>query len=99
MPQPEPEPVQRGGKPQALFTGVTIPLEPVGRGPQVPDALREPPLPSGGLVGEERLPRPPPGEKEQRRAAPQPPRLPRAIPPPPRELPPPPEQSITPLQA
>src|SRR5437660_12657931 len=87
MPQPEPEPVQRGGKPQALCDGVAISLEPVGRGPHVSEILREPLLPPLGLVGEERLRGLDAGEEELRMPAPALRRLAHLLQTLPRELP------------
>ena len=87
VPQPEPEPMQRGGQPEGLLDGVGILLEPIGRGPQVPEILREPLLPPLGLVGKERLGGLGPGEEEPRMAAPELRRLARLLQTLPGELP------------
>src|SRR5437762_10075281 len=87
VPQPEPEPVQRGRKQQVVVDRRGVLLEPVRRGPQVPDVLREPLLPSLGVDGEERVRRLGAGEEELRMPAPEVRRLARLLETLPRELP------------
>src|SRR5438034_2268014 len=86
VPQPEPEPVQRGGKEQVVVSCRGVLLEPVRRGPQVADVLREPLLPPPGVDGEERVGGLGTGEEELRMPAPEVRRLARLLQPLPREL-------------
>src|SRR5205814_8781424 len=87
VPQPEPEPVQRGGKAQVVVNRRGVLLVPVRRGPQVPDILREPLLPPLGVDGEARLRGLGAGEEELRMPAREVRRLARLVATLPRELP------------